>query len=425
VAYIAVIGAGYVGLTCAAGLASLGHQVICADINEPRITGLRAGIVPITEEGMSEAITAQMAAGRLEFVLGARNASDRSNIHFLCLPTPQGHDGSADLTALLTAVGEIGPTLPTGSVVVNKSTVPVGSAQLVIDAIGREDIEVVSHPEFLREGSAMADFTNPDRIVVGADDEATARRVGELYASIGAPTLYTDTKSAELIKYSANAFLATKLTFVNEMAEVCEQVGADIEAVMKGMGMDRRIGSSYLSPGPGWGGSCFPKDTEALLHIAASADVEFDFLRSVIELNYRHLARIAGKVTTMLGGDVDGKRIAAWGLTFKAGTDDLRDSPSLAVLRLLEAEGADIVAYDPEVSAPPAELPHIKITGTALEAARDAKCVVVLTEWPEFADVDVDELAEIMASRCVVDARNLLDAGALAERSFSYVGVGR
>lgn len=422
---IAVIGAGYVGLTCAAGLASLGHQVTCADINEPRIAGLQAGVVPITEEGMSEAIAEQMAAGRLEFVLGARRASDRSQIHFLCLPTPQGHDGAADLTALLTAVSEIGPTLPPGSVVVNKSTVPVGSAQLVTDAIGRDDIAVVSHPEFLREGSAMADFTNPDRIVVGAVDDAAARRVGELYASIGAPVLYTDTKSAELIKYSANAFLATKLTFVNEMAEVCEQVGADIEAVMKGMGMDHRIGSSYLSPGPGWGGSCFPKDTEALLHIATSADVEFDFLRNVIELNGRHLARIAGKVRTMLGGDVAGKRIAAWGLAFKAGTDDLRYSPSLAVLRLLEAEGADIVAYDPEVSVPPAELPQVKIAATALEAARDAECVVLLTEWPEFAEVDVDELASVMGSRQIVDARNLLDPQALAERSFSYFGVGR
>ncbi len=422
---IAVIGAGYVGLTTAAGLASLGHSVVCADVNEARVHALQQGQVPIHEEGMTELVQRELATGRLEFVVGAAAASNRAELHFMCLPTPQGDDGAADLSYLLGAVAEIGPVVPPGSVVVNKSTVPVGTAALVASVIGRDDVNVVSHPEFLREGSALADFLAPDRIVVGADDVEAARRVAKLYADIDAPVLLTDAASAELIKYASNAYLATKLTFVNEMAEVCEQVGADIDHVMLGMGYDKRIGTSYLRPGPGWGGSCFPKDTEALLHIAASADVEFDFLRHVIRLNGRHLERVAGRVVAMLGGDVRGRRLAAWGLTFKAGTDDVRNSPAIAVLSLLARGGADIVGYDPQVSAPPDRLPEIVVAPSALDAARDAECLVVLTDWPEFAEVDLDDLARVMAEPRVVDARNLLDRDGLLARGFRTMGVGR
>ncbi len=422
---IAVIGAGYVGLTCAAGLASLGHNVACADIDADRIAGLQQGRLPIHEPGMAELVQRELRTGRLDFLVGAAEASARAELHFMCLPTPQGPDGAADLTYLLGAVAEIAPVLAPGSVVVNKSTVPVGTAKLVATTIGRDDVAVVSHPEFLREGSALADFLAPDRIVVGGADQDAARRVAKLYAEIGAPVLQTDAESAELIKYASNAFLATKLTFVNEMAEVCEQVGADIDDVMLGMGYDKRIGTAYLQPGPGWGGSCFPKDTEALLHIAASAQVEFDFLRNVIALNGRHLARVAGKVTAMLDGDVRGKRVAAWGLTFKAGTDDLRESPAIAVLRLLAEGGADIVAYDPAVTGPPERLPHVTIATNPLEAALDAECLVVLTEWPELAAVDLDELAAAMRRHRVVDARNLLDRDALVARGFHHAGVGR
>jgi len=300
-ASIAVIGAGYVGLTSAAGLASLGHDVICADIDRDRIDQLNAGIIPIHEHGMEALVQDQLAVGRLRFVLGAAEASRHCQFHFLCLPTPPGADGAADLQFLLTAVGQIGDVLPADSILVNKSTVPAGTADLVLATVDRTDVRVVSNPEFLREGSAIQDFLHPDRVVVGGDDPAAVAKVAELYASLDTLTMTTDAKSSELIKYASNAYLATKLTFVNEMAEVCEQLGADIDDVMLGMGQDRRIGTSYLRPGPGWGGSCFPKDTEALVHIAAQADVEFEFLRSVIALNHRHIKRVADKAVDLLG----------------------------------------------------------------------------------------------------------------------------
>ena len=246
-----------------------------------------------------------------------------------------------------------------------------------------------------------------------------------LYDALDTTILRTDERSSELIKYASNAYLATKLTFVNEMAEVCEELGADIDSVMSGMGHDRRIGTSYLNPGPGWGGSCFPKDTEALVHIAASVDVEFDFLRNVITLNHRHIRRIADKVESQLGGSVADKRVAAWGLTFKAGTDDLRDSPAIAVLRLLVERGASIVAYDPAVSVPPEVLPTIEVVDDPLQAVREAESLVVLTEWPEFTTIDLASVADAMTKPRVVDARNLLDRDRLAELGFSVTGVGR
>lgn len=424
-ARIAVIGAGYVGITSAAGLASLGHDVVCADIDEARIAALNDAKVPIFEDGLTELVRQGIDAGRLEFVMGATTASSGSDFHFLCLPTPPGADGAADLSFIMDVAREIAAHLPSGSVVVNKSTVPVGTAALVAEAISRPDVSVVSNPEFLREGSALADFLNPDRIVVGGDDPVATERVAELYAKLSAPIQLTDAKSSELIKYASNAYLATKLTFVNEIAEVCEQLGADIGEVMLGMGLDKRIGTSYLSPGPGWGGSCFPKDTEALVHIAASVDVEFDFLRNVIALNHRHIERVAAKVKKFVGGDLAGRRVGAWGLTFKAGTDDLRDSPALAVLRLLVEEGALVTAYDPTVTEHSDALPEIVVSESAIAAATGCDALVLLTEWPEFLEVPLAEVAAAMASPNIVDARNALDPERLDAHGFAHVGVGR
>ena len=268
-------------------------------------------------------------------------------------------------------------------------------------------------------------LSGPDRVVVGSWDEDAARRVAALYDGLETEVLVTDARSSELIKYASNAYLATKLTFVNEMAEICEELDADIHAVMNGMGLDRRIGTSYLSPGPGWGGSCFPKDTEALVHIAASVDVEFDFLRNVIRLNHRHIGRVADKVRSLCGGSTADKRIAAWGLTFKAGTDDLRDSPAVAVLTLLTDDGAQITAFDPAIPAPVEQLPGVAVAADAIEAARGADALVVLTEWPDFAKVDLAALADAMAEPNVVDARNLLDREELAAHGFTVLGVGR
>lgn len=422
---ISVIGAGYVGLTTATGMADLGHRVVVADVLQDRVDRLNRGELPILEDGMEARLRSGLASGALRFVVGATTAVVGAEIHFLCLPTPPGDDGAADLSYVLAVAEEIRDVLPANSVVVNKSTVPVGTAQLVSERIDRDDVAVVSNPEFLREGSALHDFLNPDRVVVGSRDRAAAARVAALYDALDTEVLITDARSSELIKYASNAYLATKLTFVNEMAEICEELDADIQAVMNGMGLDRRIGTSYLSPGPGWGGSCFPKDTEALVHIAASVDVEFDFLRNVIRLNHRHIGRVADKVRSLCGGSTADKRIAAWGLTFKAGTDDLRDSPAVAVLTLLADDGAVITAFDPAIPAPVDQLPGVAVAADPIEAARGADALVVLTEWPEFSRVDLGALADAMAQPNIVDARNLLDRDELAAHGFTVLGVGR
>lgn len=424
-AQIAVIGAGYVGLTSAAGLAALGHRVVCADIDAERVDALGRGEIPIHELGMEAMVRQGLESGALRFVVGAAEASRVSEFHYLCLPTPPRADGAADLQFVLAAVREIAPVLPPRSVLVNKSTVPVGTASVVQQAVGRDDVSVVSNPEFLREGTAIDDFMHPDRVVVGGDDHDATDRVAALYAGIDAPILRTDARSSELIKYASNAYLATKLTFVNEMAEVCEQVGADIDDVMLGMGQDRRIGTSYLQPGPGWGGSCFPKDTEALVHIAAQVDCEFDFLRNVIALNHRHIERVATKVEMAVGGDLRNRNVAVWGLTFKAGTDDLRDSPAVAVSRLLIERGARIVAFDPAVVLPPPQLPEMTVATDPVEAARGAECLVVLTEWDTFTKVDMTRVHAAMAAHSIVDARNLLDRENLTSLGFTITGIGK
>lgn len=423
---IAVIGAGYVGLTTGACLAHMGHHVVCADIDAAKIDGLRNGVIPIVEVGLQELVAEGLAGGRLSFVVGAAGAARDCQVAFLCVPTPQGDDGSADLSYIEAAAKEIGPVLPYEAVVVNKSTVPVGSAKVVERVMGRPDVKVVSNPEFLREGSAIQDFVKPDRIVIGCDDQAAGLKVSALYEQISAPVIITDPASAETIKYAANAFLATKLSFINAIAAVCERVGADVNDVVVGMGTDRRIGQDFLRPGPGWGGSSFGKDTQALLKIANSAGYHFDLLDGVIAINEAQCARVVDKVSVAAGGGLAGKTVAVWGLTFKARTDDLRASPSLAIIERLLAAGAVVQAYDPTVHAPrPGVLSTIHIAGSAVEACRGADVVAVLTEWDEFRWLDIDAVKEAMTGRAVVDARNLLERNEWRRAGFDYQGIGR
>jgi UDPglucose 6-dehydrogenase len=419
---IAVIGTGYVGLTTGACFAHIGHDVICADIDEAKVAMLRRGEIPILEPGLDNLVREGVDGGRLEFVVGAANAVAECEFAYLCVPTPQSVDGSADLSYIESAAREIGPILPSEAVVVNKSTVPVGSTRVVEQALGRSDVSVVSNPEFLREGSAIHDFLTPDRIVIGAEDQAAAVRVASLYIGITAPVIVTDPASAETIKYAANAFLATKISFINAVAAVCEAVGADIKDVALGMGYDSRIGHEFLKPGPGWGGSCFPKDTRAMVRIAEDAGYDFNLLKGVVSVNEEQLNRVADKVVELAGGSVQGKRVGAWGLTFKARTDDLRESPSLEVLGRLRERGAEIRAFDPAVKH---ALEGIEVVDDPYAAVEGAEVLVVLTEWDEFRWLDVDKVAGLMAARNVVDARNLLDRAALARRGFEYRGIGR
>jgi UDPglucose 6-dehydrogenase len=425
-AHLAIIGTGYVGLTTGACLAHLGHHVVCADIDEAKVAGLSRGEVPIVEEGLGDLVVEGIASGRLRFVVGSVEAVSDCEAAFLCVPTPQGVDGSVDLSYIEAAARELSTTLPSETIVVNKSTVPVGSTRVVERFLERGDVAVVSNPEFLREGSAVRDFLEPDRIVIGSDDPDVARTVASLYAGVDAPVLITDPASAETIKYAANAFLATKLSFVNALAAVCEGVGADVSDVVMGLGYDRRIGHQYLQPGPGWGGSCFPKDTSALLHIAESGGYDFRFLGGVIAVNEEQFSRVAEKARQAAGGALAGSTVAVWGLTFKAGTDDMRDSPALSVINLLLAGGATVQAFDPTVSSHRGGLDERVEVGTdPLAVCGGADVLMVLTEWSEFADVEPDDVAALMAGRGLVDTRNLLDRDAWTGRGFDYYGIGR
>lgn len=423
---IAVIGTGYVGLTTGACLAHLGHIVVCADIDADKIAKLRDGIIPIVELGLAELVTEGMASGRLSFVVGSVEAAKNCEVAFLCVPTPQGEDGSADLSYVQRASEEISAALPFEAIVVNKSTVPVGSTKVVEKALKRPDVKVVSNPEFLREGSAVQDFLKPDRVVVGSDDQAAALKVASLYDGLSTRVIITDPASAETIKYAANAFLATKLSFVNAIAAICEGVGADINDVVVGIGSDKRIGENFLRPGPGWGGSCFPKDSRALIKIAEDADYSFDLLKGVITVNDQQLDRVADKIRLAAGGNLSGKVVAVWGLTFKAGTDDLRDSPAIAIIERLMKLGARVQAYDPTVNVIRPGIPNdLVIAASCGEATTQADVLAVLTEWDEFKWVSASETSTHMTGKQIIDARNLLDRKDWERAGFTYQGIGR
>ncbi|ONI73158.1 UDP-glucose 6-dehydrogenase [Actinosynnema sp. ALI-1.44] len=432
---IAVVGTGYVGLTTGACLASLGHRVVCGDVDPQKIERLRRAEVDILEPGLAELVAEGLAAGRLSFVVGAKTAitehEDGAEIVYLCVPTPMGVGGVADLAIVESVIDEVRGLLKPGTVIVNKSTVPVGTSQRTIELLNRSDVSVVSNPEFLREGTAVEDFLNPDRVVVGSDEQDAAERVSALYARLGAPTVLTDAASAELVKYAANCFLAMKLSYVNAMAELCERLGANIADVTEGMGYDRRIGQAFLSPGPGWGGSCLPKDTSAMLQVADAADFEFRLLRATIDTNERQRQRIVEKirfaVTGKRGGSLSHVRLGIYGLTFKANTDDLRDSPALAVAALLRQAGAELVAYDPAVRSDNLrpEISSVTVVDDPYLAGKEADALVILTEWPEFRTLDWSELASAVRSPIVVDTRNLLDKDTLRRAGFTWTGLGR
>jgi UDPglucose 6-dehydrogenase len=427
---VAVIGAGYVGLTTAACFARLGHVVRCADIDAERVARLAKGEIPILEDGLPGLVAEGLAVQRLRFVVGAGEAVRGAEFVFLCVGTPQGDDGSADLSAVEAVAREIAPLLQPDAVVVNKSTVPVGTTRLVqrwMAAAGvPHDAGVASNPEFLREGSAVRDFLQPQRIVIGCDDATVAVRVSELYRGVPAPIVVTDAASAEMIKQASNAYLATKISFINAIANVCEAVGADVRDVALGMGYDPRIGSDFLHPGPGFGGACLPKDTAALLHTAAQFDYDFSLLRGVLDVNERQREHMIDAIRTMAGGNLDGKRVAVLGLTFKANTDDLRDSPAMTITADLVAEGASVCAFDPVAGEAAAnEIIGLDVAADAYDACEGADVLAILTEWDQFRWLDYTRVVSAMVEPKVVDARNLLDPAAMRRLGFTYQGVGR
>ncbi len=428
---IAVIGGGYVGLTTAACFAHLGHDVVCGDNDAEKVRSLSKGEVPVLEEGLPELVSAGLASRRLSFVLTAAAAASTAEFVFLCVPTPQGANGAADLSIVEAVAREIAPVLKPGSVVVNKSTVPIGSTELVERLLTEGGavpgtIGVASNPEFLREGSAVRDFLEPHRVVIGCKETEVAVRVSELYRDLRAPILVTDAASAEMIKYASNAFLATKISFINQVANLCEQVHADVREVALGMGYDPRIGFEFLHAGPGYGGSCFPKDVQALLYTAEAAGYDFQLLRSVHDVNQIQHDRMVEKIANAAGDSLEGATIAVWGLTFKANTDDLRDSPALAIVRRLIDGGATVRAYDPAAGERAAGLvAGLEVAADPYEACEGADVLTVLTEWDELRWLDFERVGASMRQRRIVDARNLLDPAAMRQRSFAYEGVGR
>lgn len=424
-AKIAIVGTGYVGLTTGACLASLGHEVVCADIDAEKVAQLSKGKVTIFEDGLQELVTKGLKTGNLSFVVGAVKAVFDSEYVFLCLPTPESSDGSADISIIETVAKEIADSLSRASIIVNKSTLPVGSVRVVENCIQRKDVSVVSNPEFLREGSAVQDFLKPDRVVIGSDDKSAAEKVAQLYSPICKNILITDPASAETIKYAANAFLAARLSFVNALASVCEVVGANIIDVVNGLGSDSRIGTQFLQPGPGWGGSCFPKDTKALLKIAQDNGYDFELLAGVISANESQFDRIANRIAVEAKAASEKPVVAIWGLAFKSGTDDLRESPSLKIINRLISKNISIQAYDPTQVGVENKNLHIKNFDNALSACKEAHVLAVFTEWKEFARIEPKLVAEQMSNLSVFDGRNMLNKNSWLAAGFNYKGVGQ
>jgi UDPglucose 6-dehydrogenase len=427
---ITVIGTGYVGLVAGTCFADLGNQVVCLDINAERIGMLQDGKMPIYEPGLEEIVRRNQSAGRLRFTTSYQEALGQSDFAFICVDTPSGATGEADLRYIRRAAQMVAEVLDHPIIVVNRSTVPIGTGDVVAD-IMRQHLKadvafaVVSNPEFLREGSAILDFLQPDRIVLGATDLEAAHAVAQLYLPLRAPIVVTDLRTAEMIKYASNAFLATKISFINEIAAVCERVGADVKEVATGMGYDKRIGHHFLDAGIGWGGSCFPKDVQALEHTASIHGCHPQLLRAVIEINRDQRRHILLKLHEILGPLGD-KTIGVWGLAFKPNTDDMRNAPSREIIHMLQTDGARIRAYDP-VAAKAARplLPDVELVDSAYDAARDADALVVVTEWNEFKNVDLQRLRDNMRRPVVIDGRNIYEPGRMEALGFIYRGIGR
>ncbi|HTG78229.1 MAG TPA: UDP-glucose/GDP-mannose dehydrogenase family protein [Sphingomicrobium sp.] len=431
---IAMIGTGYVGLVSGTCLADFGHHVTCVDKDQAKIEGLLAGKMPIWEPGLEGLVKANVERGRLAFTTDLAKALEGVEAVFIAVGTPSRRgDGHADLSFVFAAVEELAGLLKGPIVVVTKSTVPVGTgdkiAALLEEKGAPDGMSVASNPEFLREGAAIADFKHPDRILVGAEDNKAREVLAEIYRPLflnRAPMLFTGRRTAELTKYAANAFLATKITFINEMADLCEAVDADVQDLARGIGLDNRIGPKFLHAGPGYGGSCFPKDTLALLRTAEEAGIQQRIVSTVVEVNDRRKEAMADRVKAALGGSVEGKRIGVLGLTFKPNTDDMRDAPSIPLINGLLAGGASVIAFDP-VGREQAEkvLPKIEYAASEEEAADGADAIVIVTEWDEFRALDLDRIARRMRGKALVDLRNVYNADEAQQAGLAHFGVGR
>jgi UDPglucose 6-dehydrogenase len=428
---IAVIGTGYVGLVSGTCFAEIGNHVVCVDRDEAKIQRLQKAEIPIYEPGLEELVKRNLQAGRLRFTADIAEAIAVSDIVFIAVGTPTLENGDVDMVQVKTAIEQIALHTNSSKIIVMKSTVPVGTGQLsearIREKLARPHlVSVVSNPEFLREGSAIRDTFHPDRVVIGAADPEAGRRIAELHAPLQAEILLTDRESAELIKYASNAFLAAKISFINEMAHVCEKVGADVGLVAKGMGLDHRIGPHFLQAGIGYGGSCFPKDTKAQLKIAENVDYDFKILRSVIEVNYLQRKQFVDKIRHALGGNVSGKRIAIMGLAFKPNTDDLRDAPALDIIEALQQEGAVISAYDPAATGHAAQMLHnVKLSTDPYETVIGADAMVITTEWDSIKSMDYGKVLQLLNHPTIIDGRNVFDPAAIRQLGFQYVSVGR
>jgi len=429
--HITVIGTRYVGLTTGTVFADLGNQVTCIDIDARTIADLRQGILPIYEPGLQELVVRNTAAGRLHFSTSYQEGLREAEFVFIAVGTPDdGKDGGADLSQVCSAAKSIAEGLHQPVVVVNKSTVPIGTGDLVTNIINehrRHDVpfSVVSNPEFLREGSALKDCMQPDRVVLGAVDRAAAETVAELYRGLGSQIIVTDLRTAEMIKYASNAFLATRISFINEIAAICERLGADVTEVARGMGCDVRIGPYFLDAGLGFGGSCFPKDVKALMHMAKDAGQHPQLLQAVMDINADRRRWVVERLQEQLG-ELRGKRIGLLGLAFKPNTDDIREAPSLALIALLQEAGATVAAYDPvAMDNAGEETTEVEFCADAYCAAAGADAVVLVTEWNEFRQLDLAQLRDQMRRPLLIDGRNLYDPAELLQLGFTYVGVSR
>jgi UDPglucose 6-dehydrogenase len=430
---IAMIGTGYVGLVSGACFADFGHHVTCVDKDADKIAALNAGKMPIWEPGLEALVKSNAEHGRLTFTTDLAAGVAGAEAVFIAVGTPARRgDGHADLTYVYAAVRELAQVAGPPPVIVTKSTVPVGTGDRIVEILaeeGVEDVSVASNPEFLREGAAIRDFKIPDRIVVGAEDERAREVLREIYRPLflnQAPMLFTGRRTAELIKYAANAFLAVKISFINEIADLSEAVGADVQDVARGIGLDNRIGAKFLHAGPGYGGSCFPKDTLALLRIAEEAGIAQRIVGTVVEVNDRRKASMAGRVTAAMGGSLAGKRVAVLGLAFKPNTDDMREAPSIPLIEGLIAGGAQVAAYDPVATEQARPLmPQVEFAPDAHAAAEGADGLVIVTEWDEFRALDLSELASVMRGNVLVDLRNVYDRTDAERAGLVYFGIGR
>jgi UDPglucose 6-dehydrogenase len=430
---VAMIGTGYVGLVSGACFADFGHEVCCVDKDASKIDGLNAGVMPIWEPGLEALVKSNAERGRLTFTTDLASAVEDAEAVFIAVGTPARRgDGHADLTFVFEAVRELAKFIRPGTVVVTKSTVPVGTGDKIEQILGEEgvsEVSVASNPEFLREGAAIADFKHPDRIVVGAEDQRAQDVLREIYRPLflnRAPILITGRRTAELTKYAANAFLAVKISFINEIADLCEAVDADVQDVARGIGLDNRIGPKFLHAGPGYGGSCFPKDTLALLQTAEEAHVDQRIVRTTVEVNDKRKAQMVERVAGALEGDLRGKRVAILGLAFKPNTDDMRDAPSIPIVNSLVERGATVVAFDP-VAREQAEriFKDIEFAKDGYAAADGADVLVIVTEWDEFRALDLDRIAASLRGKVLVDLRNVYDRAEAEEAGLTYYGVGR